>query len=153
MKMLKYGALTVGLLLATCAGARAGLWTEDPDKAQAQAKSQNKYVFLDFTGSDWCGWCMKLEREVFSQKEFKEFAEANLVCVTVDFPRQKAQSMKQKKANAALQKKYGVGGYPTIIILSPDGKLVGQTGYKAGGAAPYVASLKQIIDQAKAGTK
>ena len=68
-------------------------WETDYKKAQDQAKAGNKLVLLDFTGSDWCGWCIKLDREVFSKPEFKDYATKNLVLVELDFPRAKAQAV------------------------------------------------------------
>ena len=76
----------------------------DLPKAQAKAKAEKKLVMLDFTGSDWCGWCIKLHKEVFSQPEFAEYAKDNLVLVEVDFPRAKKQTAELKKANQALQR-------------------------------------------------
>ena len=102
-------------------------------------------MLLDFSGSDWCGWCIKLDREVFSQKEFQDYAKDSLVLVLVDFPRQKKLPAKTVKQNEGLSQKYGIRGYPTIVILGPDGKLVGQTGYQPGGAAAYVTHLKELI--------
>src|SRR5882762_6044671 len=90
-------------------------WYYDVPQAQAVAKKENKFVLLDFTGSDWCGWCKKLKGEVFDQPEFAPFANANLVMVEVDFPRQKPLSAAQRQANQKLAELYGVEGYPTII--------------------------------------
>ena len=105
---------------------------------------------LDFSGSDWCGWCIKLEKEVFSQDAFKDFAEKNLVCVLVDFPRNKKQTGEQKQQNRDLATKYGIQGYPTIIILDPDGEPVSMTGYLQGGSKNYVQHLNEIIERYRA---
>jgi len=99
---------------------------------------------LDFTGSDWCGWCIKLNREVFSQPEFADYASKNLVLVEVDFPRNKPQTAELKKANEALQAKYNIEGYPTIIVLNSAGKKVGELGYQAGGPKPFIAALDKL---------
>jgi protein disulfide-isomerase len=106
-------------------------------------------MLLDFSGSDWCGWCVKLDKEVFSKPAFKTFAKTNLVCVLVDFPRQKPQSKKLKEQNAELARKYGIRGYPSVIVLSPEGDLVGKTGYQEGGPQKYVAHLQEMIDDYK----
>lgn len=119
-------------------------WTTDLPKAQAKAKAENKLVMLDFTGSDWCGWCIKLNKEVFSTPEFVAYAQKNLVPVEVDFPNKKKQSAELKKANNALQKKYGIEGYPTIIVLNGDGKKVGELGYLPGGPKPFIAELEKL---------
>lgn len=129
--------------------AEAADWETDFAKASTNASKSGLYMLLDFSGSDWCGWCVKLDKEVFSKPEFKTFAKTNLVCVLVDFPRQKHQSKKLKEQNADLGKKYGIRGYPSVIILSPDGDLVGRTGYQEGGAKKYVEQLKEMIAEHK----
>jgi protein disulfide-isomerase len=124
-------------------------WQTDLAIASEAARESGKYILIDFSGSDWCGWCMKLDKEAFSQAEFKDFAKDNLVCVLADFPRAKPQTNELKQQNAQLLKKYGIQGFPTIIILSPSGQMVAQTGYKPGGAAKYVEHLKQLIAEYK----
>jgi protein disulfide-isomerase len=146
--MKKY-VLAFLVLLACAMTSFAGLWTENFDEALAQAKESGKYVLVDFTGSDWCGWCKKLDKEVFGKKEFKEYAEQNLVCVLIDFPRQKPQSNKQKEANQALMEKYAVQGFPTILLFSPQGDVAATTGYEPGGAEAYIKHLQGLIDQHK----
>jgi thioredoxin-related protein len=129
--------------LVVC-GASAGEWLMDLPKAQAQAKKENKLVLLDFTGSDWCGWCIKLKKEVFDTKEFQDYAAKSLVLVEVDFPRKKQLSAAQVKANQALQDKYKIEGYPTIIVLNGDGKKVGELGYMPGGPKAFNAELAKL---------
>ncbi len=119
-------------------------WTTDLPKAQAEAKKEKKLVLMDFTGSDWCGWCIRLHKEVFSTPEFAKYAKDNLVLVEVDFPRKKSQSAELKKANHALQSKYGIEGYPTIIVLNGDGQKVGQLGYMKGGPKAFIAELDKL---------
>ncbi len=122
----------------------------DFKKALSDARASGKYIMLDFSGSDWCGWCIKLEKEVFSKDAFKDFAEKNLVCVLVDFPRKNKQTRDLKQQNRDLATKYGIRGYPTIIILSPDGELVGKSGYLRGGSRKYVLHLNEIIERHRA---
>src|SRR5262245_33987326 len=131
MKKLILGTF-VALALFGANAAESVTWLTDLPKAQAQAKAEKKLVMLDFTGSDWCGWCIKLNKEVFSQPEFAEYANKNLVLVEVDCPRQKELSAEQKKANQELQKKYKIEGYPTIIVLDGEGKKLGELGYEPG---------------------
>jgi len=119
-------------------------WQTDLPKAQAQAQTEQKLVLLDFTGSDWCGWCIKLHKEVFSQPAFAEYADKNLVCVEVDFPRKKQLAASQKSANDALAKKYKIEGYPTIIVLNAQGKKVGELGYMEGGPKAFIAALEKL---------
>ena len=120
-------------------------WKTDFAAALEEAKAQNKSILVDFTGSDWCGWCIKLNKEVFSQTAFKEFAASELVLVKIDFPIKKTQSEALVAQNKALADKYEVHGYPTILLLSPQGKLIGRTGYKAGGPETYIEHIKKII--------
>ena len=127
----------------------SGLWQTDYDAALKQAATENKYVLVDFSGSDWCGWCMKLDKEVFSQKEFIDYAKENLICVLLDFPRAKEQSDAVKKQNQTLLQKYGVQGFPTVLILNPKGKVVERTGYQPGGAQAYVDMIKKILPAAQ----
>jgi len=134
-------------LLACCALLQAGAaelnWLTDLPKAQATAKTENKQVLLDFTGSDWCGWCIKFNKEVLSTPEFAEYAAKHLVLVEVDFPRKKEQSGELKKANKALGSKYKVDGYPTFVVLNKEGKEIGrQEGYAAGGPKAFIAKLE-----------
>lgn len=125
-------------------------WGTDFGKAQAQAKAEGKHLLIDFSGSDWCGWCIKLDKEVFSQQAFTEYAKDNLVLVLADFPRDKSkQSAGLKKQNKGLAEKYDVGGFPTVFILSPDGKLVNKTGYQPGGPEAYVEYIKKVIAEPK----
>lgn len=142
MKRIAVGLFVACMLLG--AGAAELQWMTDLPKAQAKAKAENKLVMMDFTGSDWCGWCIKLNKEVFSQPEFVAYAQKNLVPVEVDFPRRKQQSPELKKANQALQEKYKIEGYPTIIVLNGEGKKVGELGYMAGGPKAFIAELEKL---------
>jgi thioredoxin-related protein len=134
------------MLLACCAafqlGAAETAWTTDVPQALAQAKKENKIVLLDFTGSDWCSWCMKFKKEALDTTEFKDYAGKNVVLVEVDFPNKKPQSAELKSANKALGDKYKVSGYPTFVVLNQDGKEIGrQEGYQPGGPKAFIAEL------------
>ena len=113
--------------------------------ASAKAKTENKPMLVDFTGSDWCGWCIKLDKEVFEKASFKKYAAENLILVSLDFPKKKKISDKLKAQNEALSKKYGVRGFPTILLLKADGSVIGKTGYQKGGPDAYVEHLKGIL--------
>jgi thioredoxin-related protein len=123
-------------------------WMTSVPEAKAKAEKEKKLLLLDFTGSDWCGWCKKLDSETFSKSEFADYAKKNLVLVTVDFPTPKVpQSDELKMANKDLAKKYEVSGYPTLVVMKPDGTVVWkQVGYLEGGPAALIAK----IDEAKA---
>ena len=99
-------------------------WTENFAEAQKKAASEKKHVLLDFTGSDWCGWCIKIDREVFAKPDFQEFGAKSLVLVEVDFPKSKTLPPEVKAQNEALERKFGVSGYPTLVLLNPQGKEV-----------------------------
>jgi len=120
-------------------------WETSYSTALKKAKESGKNLLLDFTGSDWCGWCIKLDDEVFSKIEFKVYAKENLILVKLDFPKSIEQSKKLKEQNNALAKKFGIKGFPTIIIIDSNEELIGQTGYQQGGPVNYVKHLKGII--------
>lgn len=124
-------------------------WLTDFEKAKKEAKAKNLPILADFAGSDWCSYCKKLDKEVFSKDEFKEFAAKNIVLFLADFPRSKQLGKEVKKQNVELAKKYGVQGFPTVLLLDSEGKKLAQTGYRPGGAEAYVKHLKQIIKDAK----
>jgi thioredoxin-related protein len=120
-------------------------WLNDYKKAQQEAKAANKILLLNFTGSDWCGWCIKFDREVLSQPQFKDYARNNLVLVELDFPRRKPQSAEVKKQNLELAQQYEVLGFPTIVVLNSDGqKLWHFDGYFPGGPEAFIAQLEKL---------
>lgn len=119
-------------------------WQTDPEKAIAGAKGTKKLILMDFTGSDWCGWCVRLNKEVFSQPEFQQYAKDNLVLVELDFPRSKPQTADEKARNEALARKYKVKGFPTIVVLNAEGQQVGELGYMKGGPPAFIDALKKL---------
>jgi len=137
------GALAVFALTTSMAFAKSG-WSEDYTQSLAQGKAEKKLVLLDFTGSDWCVWCKKLDKEVFSTPEFQDYAKEHLVLMEVDFPQQKAQEGKIKAQNDKLQAKFNIEGYPTVIVLNSEGKPVGKLGYMEGGPKAFIAALEQL---------
>jgi thioredoxin-related protein len=143
--------LTVLVAVAISSGAfAADGWMTDFEKAKAKAKADNKYLLIDFSGSDWCGWCIKLDKEVFSTKAFQAYAKDNLVLMLADFPSDKSkQSEEVQKQNEQLKNEFPIPGFPTVYILSPEGKTLAKTGYRNGGPEAYVEHLKKLIDEAK----
>ena len=133
------------LMVAVSVFAENKAWHDDFEIAAALAKKENKPMLLNFSGSDWCTWCKRLSKEVFTKDEFLEYAGSDLVLVLLDFPKFQAQDEKIKAQNNALAQKYGIRGFPTVILLDSGGKLVAQTGYQAGGAASYVTYLKKLL--------
>jgi protein disulfide-isomerase len=138
--------ILITLLAATVfwqVNAAESTWLTDLPKAEAQAKADNEIILMDFTGSDWCGWCIKFKKDVLDTKEFQDYAAKNVVLVEVDFPNKKEQSADLKKANKALQDKYDVHGFPTLVVLDKDGKEIGrQVGYAKGGPEAFIAKLE-----------
>ncbi|MEQ1852509.1 MAG: thioredoxin family protein [Chthoniobacteraceae bacterium] len=131
------------LALASLAHAAKDGWLDDFEKAKAQAKAENKKILLDFTGSDWCGWCKKLDSEIFSQQEFKDYAAKKLVLVELDFPKGFQLPEATKKQNEELAKKFNIRGYPTIVVLSVYGTKRGELGYVEGGPKSFIKALEK----------
>ena len=125
------------------ANAAEATWLTDLPQAQAQAKSDNKIVLLDFTGSDWCGWCIKFKKEVLDTSAFQDYAAKSVVLVELDYPKKTEQAAELKKANAALKSKYKITGFPTFVVLDQNGKEIGrQVGYAEGGPKAFIAKLE-----------
>ena len=121
-------------------------WLNDYKKAQQEAKASNKFLLLDFTGSDWCGWCKRLEQEILSQSQFENYARENLVLLEVDFPRAKPQSPELRKQNQELAQQYQIEGFPTIVVLNGDGQKLWQyDGYFPDGLAAFIAQLEKFL--------
>ena len=136
-RLLLVASLVYGGIVASSEAAEG--WKTDYTAALAQAAKENKMVLLDFTGSDWCGWCIKLQKDTFSKPEFKQFAEQSLVLVELDFPRGKTQSDELKKQNEELAEKFGVQGFPTLVLLDPQGKEAARNvGYLQGGPEAFI---------------
>ena len=121
-----------------------GLWMTDFEAAQKAAAEKNLPILIDFSGSDWCGWCIRLDKEVFATSAFQAFAKENLVLVLADFPRKKL-SAEQVARNEKLAKQYGVEGFPTVLLLDAKGDVKARTGYRPGGAEAYVEHLKGLL--------
>ena len=127
------------------ANAGKAIWMTSFADAKAEAAKRKVPILADFSGSDWCGWCIKLDKEVFSTELFKEYAAGNLVLLLVDFPRQSSQSEEIKKQNNDLVESFKIEGFPTVLLLDAEGKLLGRTSYLPGGAESYVTHLKKLL--------
>jgi thioredoxin-related protein len=147
MKIRKLALFAIITAIGLATSAYAKQWETDFKRASSKAERTGKYMLVFFSGSDWCGWCKKLDKEVFRTNHFKNYADKNLVCVLVDFPRKKSQRKKIKKQNQELAGKYDVEGYPSLFLLSPEGDLVAKTGYMPGGAKKFVQQLRGTINQ------
>ncbi len=136
----------VAACLAQAAMAAGGVWLTDFDAGKAQAAAEKKSMLVDFSGSDWCGWCIKLDQEVFSQDAFIKEATNQYVLVVLDFPRDEAKiPAEQRQKNEALAKQLGVQGFPTVFVCDADGKVLAQTGYRPGGPEAYLKHLAALL--------
>lgn len=122
-----------------------GEWVDDVAYAKQVASSTSRPILTLFTGSDWCGWCKRLDGEVFSKPEFKQFASQKVVMLKIDFPRGIPQTDAVRQANRALQTQYGVRGYPTVVLTDATGRELGRTGYKPGGPPAFIAELERSL--------
>jgi len=113
-------------------------WVTDFDQAKAAAAKEHKLILADFTGSDWCVWCVRLKDEVFDTPEFEKWAKKNVVLLELDFPRSKKLPAELKEQNQRLAKEFGIRGYPTVLFLDAEGKKVGRLGYAEGGPGNWI---------------
>jgi thioredoxin-related protein len=129
-------------------------WHTDVIKASDLAIKNQKPLLLFFTGSDWCGWCIKLQTEVFKTPEFIKWASENVILVELDFPRRKQLAPELAQQNRNFEQMFGIRGYPTVWLVSPalvDGKMtfnrLGSTGYVAGGPQGWLPGANQILSE------
>ena len=148
------GIVSAAAIVATAAtaaevtekGAELGKWTSDAPAAQELSKTSGKPLFIQFTGSDWCGWCKLMDGKVFSTPEWADYAKGNLALLYVDFPRGKAQPPELKAQNDKLAEQYGIGGFPTYVILAPDGTQLGQLGADSDiTAQAFIDQVKDVL--------
>ena len=136
---------TLGWILAASAFAEDKLWLSDFEKAKQTAATEGRDLLMDFTGSDWCSWCIKLHKEVFDLDAFKAAAPKNFVLVELDFPNDKSKlSQETQEQNAKLQTQFAIQGYPSIVLADAGGRPYAQTGYQAGGAEAYLKHLDEL---------
>ena len=120
-------------------------FTDNMDEALTEAEKSGKLVYVCFSGSDWCGWCKRLEKEVLSKKSFREGVTNDYVIVYIDSPSNKELlSDRAKVENPKLVEQYDIHGFPTALIINAKGEVVANTGYRAGGAKKYVKHLKAL---------
>ncbi|GLB53783.1 hypothetical protein NBRC110019_28240 [Neptunitalea chrysea] len=132
------------------------VWHTSFAKAKEISQKQNKPMLLFFTGSDWCGWCKRLQKEVFKKDEFATWAKKNVVLVELDFPRTKQLDDATRTQNYYLAQRFQVRGYPTIWFTSvknetengkTEAKLaaLGKVGYLSGGATKWIGEANKIL--------
>lgn len=127
-------------------------WNTNLEKAIEISKSTNKPLMLFFTGSDWCGWCKRLQAEVFFKPEFEKWAKEKVVLLELDFPRRTQLPQDLQNQNNQLGQFFGVQGFPTIWFVKAskiDGKInfekLGNTGYLAGGPQEWLKAADEIL--------
>ncbi len=120
-------------------------WYTNYAQAVQDASKNHKPILLFFTGSDWCGWCKKMHQEVFSSPDFASQVGGSFVFVDVDFPMNQQLPPDIAQQNTQLKQKYGVTGYPTVIILDSNENFIAETGYRPGGGKAYADYLKQLL--------
>jgi protein disulfide-isomerase len=140
IRLLLASALALGMAVSACAAD----WMTDYNKALAMSKKTGKPILADFTGSDWCGWCIKLKQEVFSKPEFNAWAKKNVILLELDYPR-KSQPAALKAQNAKLAEKYQIQGYPTILFLGSKGQVLGKYGYDRGGPSVWTSNASKML--------
>ncbi|MFT4525303.1 MAG: protein disulfide-isomerase [Granulosicoccus sp.] len=147
--------LTTGIAVGQEKGVK---WETDMSKGIDASIKSGKPMLLFFTGSDWCGWCKKLQREVFFTPEFEKWATENVVLMELDFPRRTAISEELRKQNSEMQQMFGVRGYPTIWFVNPtmnketnqvNFSQIGKTGYVAGGPPGWIGAAEKILAESK----
>ena len=140
-------SVCAGVLMTASSFAGGGEgWLTNFEEAKKISAETGKPILADFSGSDWCGWCIKLDNEVFKKEAFKKYAKDNLVLLMVDYPSSTPQSAEIKKQNEGLATQYRIQGFPTVLILDKDGKVIKKTGYEAGGPTNYVKMIKKSIE-------
>lgn len=130
-------------------------WMVNVQQANVESSKTGKPIMANFTGSDWCGWCKKLRREVFDTPEFKAWAEKNVILLELDYPRSFQLPDDLKQQNAQLQKAFSVSGYPTIwffnLTNNDQGQFsidaLGSVGYVAGGPKAWIAKADAILNK------
>ena len=127
-----------------------GPWLTDYAKAKEQAAAEGKPMLLDFTGSDWCPYCIALEKNVLSTPVFLNYAKKSLVLVTLDHPKYKTLPDEELRQSLEMRRKYEIKEVPTLILLSPDEKVLYRGGEQQEGAAGFVALLRKAAPSTSA---
>lgn len=156
IEMKKIFLITLFLIGAFVTQAQELKWYTDVREAITVSNKEQKPMLMFFTGSDWCGWCIRLQNEVLKTPEFKKWATDNVVLVELDYPRRTPQTPEIKNQNNELQQAFGIQGFPTVYFTSAesiDGKVnfkgLGQTGYVAGGPSAWLTVAEGIVHPKK----
>lgn len=129
-------------------------WLVSIEEAYKESKAKNLPILANFTGTDWCGWCIKLSNEVFTKPEFKEWAKKNVILLELDFPKRKQLPQQIAEQNVSLQRALGVAGYPTLFFFNLEKgeqanqlniNTIGKLGYVAGGPTAWISQANVIL--------
>ncbi len=138
-------AATLAWVLTVSTFAAGDLWVSDFEKAKQTAAAEGKDLLIDFTGSDWCSWCIKLRKEVFDLDAFKTAGPKSFILVELDFPQDKSKLSKETQVqNAKLQQQFGIQGFPSIVLTDAQGRPYAKTGYQPGGPEKYLPHLAEL---------
>lgn len=121
------------------------VWLENHDEAVAKATASGKPILVNFTGSDWCGWCVRLKKEVFDTGIFATWAVDQVVLLECDFPRSRPLTVEQTAQNERLAERYGIRGFPTVLVLTAQGEEIARAGYLRGGAAAWIDEIDAAV--------
>lgn len=145
MNMKTVSAFFCAMLSAIAAAAAPEGWTDDFAAARKAAAKSEKPMAVLFTGSDWCPWCVRLADEILLKRDFREAASNDFVFVYLDYPSNESlQTPARRAANRALLDKYGVRGFPTILVMNAKGEVLGKTGYRRTSAKEYAEHLRSL---------
>jgi len=139
--------LVLGLLLFVGCQGFSQTWGTNIEDAKKQAAEQNKHILLVFSGSDWCGPCIKLDKNIWQSEEFKKDAKKNWILVKADFPKKKANQLSPEltESNNQLAEKYNKdGNFPFVVVIDKAGKVMGMTAYKNIDAQQYIEELHEL---------
>jgi thioredoxin-related protein len=135
----------MGIVFCASLAAATDGWLTDFEAAKKASAERQVPILADFSGSDWCTWCIRLEKEVLGTDAFKTYAASNLVLFVADFPQNKQQPDVLVQQNGKLASTYGVKAFPTLILMDATGRELARTGYQRGGAEAYIEHLKSLL--------
>ena len=143
--------LTAALAMVTFWNPAPEGWIADYAWAMERAQNEGKFVLANFTGSDWCTYCHKLDKEVFETATFRDWAKKNVILLELDYPHNKMLPSSIETQNSILSDRYqkAVEGYPTVLLLDTQGRVLAKNGYEPNGAAVWVEGMNQGLNYAR----
>ena len=123
------------------------IWHDSFETALQASRDTGKPILADFTGSDWCTWCIKLKKDVFETSEFKEWARENVILLELDYPKRAMQSAAIRKQNKELSDRYNVSSYPTVLFLDSEGGVLGKLGHMREPSDWIAAAMPMLVEQ------